>query len=88
MALNLEFEKPPVHIPLTDLLKESVFQDIKELVREGGMPIILARDAEAELDTPVVFIPKRGVKEAQTYEISIVDAKEIISIRDKLTREH
>lgn len=87
MAQQLETKLIPRFIPLSSLRDENVY---KALLAENRTPAFirsgtLSEGEELEVDAPEVvrlFIPP-----SQSLDISIADAKELISIRDKLKRE-
>ncbi|HYM65637.1 MAG TPA: hypothetical protein VES68_04135 [Candidatus Sulfotelmatobacter sp.] len=80
MALNIETQRPPDYIPPADLRREEV---VKKLIDENRAPFLFRDEESARC-----FIPPINLGEGQTMDISIADAKEIASIRDKLLREH
>lgn len=79
MAQPLEIDHPITLIPLADLQTEGV---VKRLIEENRTPFFL-RSGE----TVVCFIPPGNSGSEQKLEVSLLDAKEIASIRDKLRRE-
>lgn len=83
MALNPEIDKPPSTIPYIDLRNEST---VKKLIKEDRTPFLLINDGQEHYDRAVVFIPQGKAKPAETFTVSLDEAREIAKIRDKIQR--
>jgi hypothetical protein len=83
VALNFESEKPPSKLPYTDLRKE---RTVKKLIKENRIPFLLINDGQELYDRAVVFIPQGKSKPAETFTVSLDDAREIARVRDRLQK--
>ena len=79
MAQSWEIERAPGFIPLTELRNESV---VKKLIEENRTPILALPEGVLEPKEVTLFVPP-----SQSQYVSIVDAREIKTIMDKLRRE-
>lgn len=84
MALNPEFRGRP-QLPHIDLRKESI---VKKLIKENRTPFLLINDGQEYYDRAIVFIPQGKSKPAESFTVSLDEAREIAQIRDKLQRQH
>ena len=69
----------PYLIPLSSLRDENV---VRDLIAENRTPFLIREE-----ETVICFIPPNKTHSAQSLEVSIADAKEIASIRDKLNNK-
>lgn len=83
MALNLESEKPPSFIPQTDLRREDV---VKKLIQEGRTPFLLVSNGLENFKTAVCYIPPGKFSPEQTLDLTLEEARQIASIRNKLQK--
>lgn len=84
MALNPEFRGRP-QLPHTNLRSEAT---LKKLLKEGRYPSILSSYGEKHYEEATCFIPQSKSKPAETFTVSLEDARKIAQIRDRLQRQH